>query len=356
MGGEDKENNITNPSVTHDLVQDGFDTSMARLLQDFSSAELLTNAPEMSEGTNSCSDSICETVIDPMKHLHLRRPAVTKRKNKACSLKKKTSSNSLNIAIAACKFQRPIVWPARLSGHSDRLNSQILRPSRLLTEKGAHAQEAEASTVSRLSAEKLSQSQNCGFVFGKASTVDYSSLSFSSLSEQAAKNIVEASNDEEESGCCLASGHDKGSGPGKPVFKRQSTSDAPPAKFARKYALDSKPGTSQAVYLDYRTPESSRFFDTYNSTHKKSASVSETRHAANVTLCNDQAAAAAPSSLETLTTLRVALTSCGQSVSQASYSQDTSLDETNANELASYLEDLLHIPRKMSVMAEMMYA
>lgn len=290
-----------------------------------------------------------------MKHLHLRRPVATKRK-KACS-PKKTSSNSLNIAIAACKFQRPIVWPARLSGHSDRLNSQILRPSRLLPEKGAHAQETEASTDSCLSAEKLSQSQNCGFIFGKASAVDYSSLSFSSLSEQAAKNIVEASNDKEEPGCCPAPGHRKESGQVKPVFKRQSSSDSPPAKFARKYALDSKPGTIQTVYLDYRTPESSRFFDTFNSTHKKSASACETRHAANVTLCNDQAAAAAaPSSLETLTTLRVALTSCGQSVSQASYSQDTSLDETNANELASYLEDILHIPRKMSVMAEMMYA
>ncbi|KAK3792295.1 hypothetical protein RRG08_007373 [Elysia crispata] len=32
------------------------------------------------------------------------------------------------------------------------------------------------------------------------------------------------------------------------------------------------------------------------------------------------------------------------------------MEDTNVNELASYLEDLLHIPRKMSTMAEMMYA
>ncbi|CAG5123953.1 unnamed protein product [Candidula unifasciata] len=334
MGGEDKENHIASPSITQDLVRDGFDTSMSRLLQDFTSAELLVNTPEMSKETNSCSDSVCETVINPMKHLHLRRPAVTKRKkSSACSLKKKTSPNSLNIAIAACKFQRPIVWPARLSGQSDRLNSQILRPSRLLTKaEAATAQEIQTPTDPRPSAEKVSQRQNCSFVFGKASVVDYSSLSFSSLCEQATKNIAEASKDVEDLNCGPAPSKDTGAGSVKPVCKRQSSTDAPPAKFARTYGAGNNPGTSQA----------------------KSPSTCESSRTSNVTLCNEPAAA--PSSLETLTTLRLALSSCGQAVSQASYSQDISLDEINANELASYLEDLLHIPRKMSVMAEMMYA
>uniref|UniRef100_A0A1E1XQ00 Oxidative stress-responsive serine-rich protein 1 n=1 Tax=Amblyomma sculptum TaxID=1581419 RepID=A0A1E1XQ00_AMBSC len=57
----------------------------------------------------------------------------------------------------------------------------------------------------------------------------------------------------------------------------------------------------------------------------------------------------APSCLTVSSTTKV------QTTPDLTCSQQARMDDTTVDELASYLENLVYIPRKMSVMAEMMY-
>uniref|UniRef100_A0A0B6Y963 Oxidative stress-responsive serine-rich protein 1 n=1 Tax=Arion vulgaris TaxID=1028688 RepID=A0A0B6Y963_9EUPU len=368
MGGEDKEKNVTKASGKRDHVQYGFDTSMSRLLQDFTSAELLSNTSEVSKGTNSYPDSDCETVATAMKHLHIRRPVITKqKKNRTWTLKKKHSINTLNLAVAACGNPRPIVWPARLSGQSEKCHSNILRPSRLPVEKKCIPDHETKPTINTSASdkEKLSQVQD-NITFGDASSADYSRLSFSSLCEQTTNNTKGGTTVQEKM-CNLTPSHEALVGPAKTLCKRHSTSSVPPAKIARTFVNDGESSSSEAEFLNYRNHGSTFSCDSSFDSTPKPPLVSDgiRRHTSNATLCTNHAATnvSSPSSLETLSTLRSALTSCGQSVTQSSLdsvnhssSMEARPEETNVNELASYFEDLVHIPRKMSTMAEMMYA
>lgn len=304
------------------------------------------------KGENSCPASGYENVVLSMKDLHLQRPVFTKPR-KVCPIKKRTSSNTLNIAVAASGFQRPIVWPARLANHTERISSHILRPSRFrLAKKDAVDRETKSTKATFLSKVALNSEtsegqQDC--VFGSVSRVDYSSLSFSRLNRQATQS-PEKSNVEGFGSCSTASHHETADD-ALTRYKHQSNVDAVSAKFAMAPMEDGETGTCQRVFSDYRSPGCAFSYRP----SELSGTVQSSRQEVKIP--------PAPSGLETLASLQSALAVPSQAVSQGfpesirrSGSQDVVQEEANVNELASYFEDLLHIPRKMSSMAEMMYA
>ncbi|XP_059155189.1 oxidative stress-responsive serine-rich protein 1-like [Physella acuta] len=303
-----------------------FDVAITKLLKDFTSAELLPQEAEPSSSDDN-KNSKFDHVISSMKCLHLRKPKLA-RYQRQCVVRKKGLSNTLNLAVAANSVQRPIVWPARLSSQDRKSSSAVLYPPRLDI---AGTKSALTCTHQTKLAEKslTKEPKSEQKIFGSCQS---SLLSFTSLSESRAEKCQEKG-DNSPAGACS-----------NLLTKRHTTGPLPPAKHARTSC--NRTDTSPQRFSGYRSSSSS-------TTTTSSQNFSGYRSSSPGTT-------AAPDGLESLSALSAQLTAIQSSQPDGAFSrscsQEMRMEETNVNELASYLEDFLHIPRKMSSMAEMMYA
>lgn len=357
MGGEEKDENSAKPLLKPGKGKGLFDVAISKLLKDFTSAELLSQTPENSSSiVNSSQDPKYDCVVSSLKCLHLRRP-IPARQRKMCVLKKKRLSNSLNLAVAANHFQKPIVWPAKLStSHCKKAQSHLLYPPRLDINKNLLPGSSSAIAAKASKSEHKLEEVTCEnerAIFG-SSYSKLSNLSFSNLCE---KTGLEQCSPEGLKQPKTPSTNESSSS----LAKRHSTGADPPAKFAKTVHCADKSRPVEYSFSDYRRthPRKSSFQHSFRAS---------TNLATPETACGSpglgQASAEPISpSLEDESSWNLPLSSNsiqslpleGSSINR-SCSLEMRMEETNVNELASYFEDLLHIPRKMSTMAEMMYA
>ncbi|CAL1544332.1 unnamed protein product [Lymnaea stagnalis] len=358
MGGEDKEENSAKPLLKPGKGKGVFDVAISKLLKDFTSAELLSQTPETSSSTiNPNQDTKYDCVVSSLKCLHLRRPIPAKQR-KMCVLKKKRLSNSLNLAVAASHFQKPIVWPAKLSGgHCKKTQSHLLYPPRLDINKnllpGSSSVIAPKGSKSESKPTNV-MCENEHAIFGCSSS-ELSMLSFSNLCE---KNDLEQSSVVDLKNLETSSTNDSSSSTSS-LAKRHSTGADPPAKFAKTVKGADKSGSVEYTFSDYRRtlPRKS----SVHHCHRSPTKFSSWKTAGQSSGGASAEPVTASSEVETSSNLPLLPHSIqntpleGSSINR-SCSLEMRMEETNVNELASYFEDLLHIPRKMSTMAEMMYA
>ncbi|XP_059139853.1 oxidative stress-responsive serine-rich protein 1-like [Physella acuta] len=322
-----------------------FDVAITKLLKDFTSAELLTQEAEPSSSDDN-KNSKFDHVISSMKCLHLRKPKLA-RYQRQCVVRKKGLSNTLNLAVAANSVQRPIVWPARLSSQDRKSSSAVLYPPRLdiAGTKSALTCTHQTKLAEKSLTNKEPKSEQK--IFGSCQS---SLLSFTSLSESRAEK-------------CQEKGDNSPAGASsKLLTKRHTTGPLPPAKHARTSC--NRTDTSPQRFSGYRssssssTATSSQNFSGYRSSSPGTTATSSQNFSGYRS--SSPGTTAAPDGLESLSALSAQLTAIQSSQPDGAFSrscsQEMRMEETNVNKLASYLEDFLHIPRKMSSMAEMMYA
>lgn len=350
--------------------KDVTDPVISELLKDFTSAELFpqTGNPHHSNIHETKSDCTCNDVILSLKNLHVRRPDFKKhRRSKKVSQLPRGSANLLNLAMAASNLQRPVLWPARLTCDCKKSSVSMLIPSKLKI----HKKSIPCSTKNKFStnSDNLKIGETCflcnsrndkGHLTNKQQPLQYSfghslnvsSPSFKSLCLQqnsgnlltTGANICKSKKEnlarsklDVFNSLKTTTNKQQHLFPGKQLFTNLPLE---PISFSDAFCssgdqTDNLPSTTSttgtAIYAKPSTQAS--FATTVPETSYSSASqithsfASTTQHSSS---------SAGP----------------GRSCSQ----EMRDVEDTNVNELASYLEDLLHIPRKMSKMAEMMYA
>ncbi|KAI8786611.1 protein hunchback [Biomphalaria glabrata] len=345
MCGEYGDETSSEPVLKPGEGKDVSDIAISRLLKDFNSAELLSQTPDNTpkgDATNPNQETKYEAVVSSLKCLHLRRPFLAKERKKI-TLKRKNLQNNLNLAVAASHYQKPIVWPAKLSSHCKKENSHLLNPPRLeipqdYLNKGSNPKcEVTAGEKNPINAT----------IFGSIASLDYSKFSFNSLSEQLPSGQESDIFKNKSGNVCSSSTSNESVS----TSKRHSSGSLPPSKIPKINTTgDNLPLFS--AYGEYRSLVSE-----------------ESEHLLPLTCITSLRAEAANSSpSQPSSSLLVSEASQSASSTSASVhsppnevsinrscSQEMRMEETNVNELASYFEDLLHIPRKMSIMAEMMY-
>jgi len=289
------------------------EADFSMLMVNFRSAKLSSPSPSsyaVNADESSTVPQCDEDLITPLQKFHLRSPAHVK--SAAHRRRKRTKeSNELNLSVAAGSIQRPMVWPARLRT-SACISKSLLHPAKL-------------SALPSLS--KASDSSISSTTIEKALNKKVIHM----LQKNTALNLSRLNESSE-----LPSGSSKLFGAGA------SNSNTPEESLTFnslvKKSSDKKTNSKQSVISPSRPsfPQSSScLFPQFIS------SSSNRNNSQNNDSCHNTCL---PSSSEDQPLVR----SCS--------SEMRLIEETNVNELASYLDDLLHIPRKMSSMAEMMYA
>ncbi|KAH9515294.1 hypothetical protein Btru_014091 [Bulinus truncatus] len=352
MGGELGEKSSSKPFLKPGRGKGVFDVAISKLLKDFTSAELLSQTsvspPEGSTSTNQ--DTSYETVVSSLKCLHLRRPVASKERKKL-SGKRRRLENSLNLAVAATHFQKPIVWPAKLSSHCRKDSSHLINPPRLefphtCTRKSTQSNELTFNAADKDFTANEENEKNV-VIFGSFTSTDFSKVSFSSLCEQ-----VKCEDKNKLSSCVSHSSKDGTT----TMSKRHSSGSVPPAKILKTTHTIGNSALSSHDFIKYRNVGKEDSECLCPHAHCASSSV-RASHSSERQLVRSHSPSAVheAASSDSSASAPVQGLQCEGSINR-SCSQEMRMEETNVNELASYFEDLLHIPRKMSTMAEMMYA
>lgn len=254
------------------------------------------------------------------------------------------------------------MWPGKLNNSTKRDNQCLIQPSRLSlgdnnkelqmsssfrnipsNHANTHANTSSLEEISRIALELKEKKMH---QFGTLSQSGSDHVSFANLSE----NQLCSEDPSLPSSPEFTTNNNSLVSPPS-VGKRPNTSSSPVAKHRRLYKNEIYSGSDIAQCLDYRSSYS--YHDDHLSTFSKELSSTPAKNESdklNSASClpNDQRFALSPSNHRE--------TFVGAGPSGASYCDEMGMDESNVNELASYLDDFLHIPKKMSIMAEMMYA
>jgi len=302
-----------------------FDTAFSSLMQDFESAKLsspppviLTDEKQTSTFSEGQGD---DDIIATLKHFHIQNPAESKyaRKKK----KRKRTSNELNLSVAAGFIQRPVVWPARLSAPSSvSVSKNFLHPARLSSVFSLS--QCSKGLCKKSSLEKTLDKKVIALL-KKNTALDLNSVPVheKQKKDQSLLTIF---------GDAACSADD--------VKQCSSFSSLNASTKAKKQKCDTP-------FSDFKNSAST--FTSFSSDNEGSGSSHsnmlfasfQSRNSSSDNIFYRPLSSAAPSDDITLA---------------RSCSHEVRLEETNVNELASYFDDLLHLPRPMSTMAEMMYA
>ncbi|RUS85928.1 hypothetical protein EGW08_006331 [Elysia chlorotica] len=381
MGGEDIDSgpNMSDPEsgsgkllLRHEDVSDAI---ISKLLKDFTSAELFPQSGDVN-GTKASAakdDRAWAEVIESLKHLHVKRPGFKKhRRAKKYSQARRGSPNLLNLAIAAGNLQKPILWPARLNCDCKKSSTTLLNPSKLKVygSKSTYSFRDVPSLQDKkpllgetccLCKDQYSNKEHLGskhqfpdVVFGHRSHV--SNLSFNSLCHEQSSSKTSSDGEtvspkQEGAFACgptslrVRPSNDRQQHhtfSGQQLFTNNPLNQLPPSDLLcssgspTHHLPRATNMCTPAIYAKPSTTTSSATAVPVASCASSSSSHRPLQHPASATSGQ----------------MTSSLTSMGRSCSQAV----RDMEDTNVNELASYLEDLLHIPKKMSTMAEMMYA
>ncbi|GFR91802.1 oxidative stress-responsive serine-rich protein 1 [Elysia marginata] len=379
MGGEDRDSGSrmskwgSGKPLRHEDVSDPV---ISKLLKDFTSAELFPQSGDVNQLKTNYAKTDCtwNEVIASLKHLHVRRPDFKKhRRAQKHSQRPRGSNNLLNLAIAAGNLQRPIVWPARLIGDCKKSTS-LLIPSKLKVyendsaccslsrsssrNKKVYVGEKSCVCNDKSKKEHVSSKQQLPQgLFGEVSNV--SSLSFDNLclqqkslkASKIGENVCNINKDivagcKDEIACTiLKTTSNKLQQQQQHLFSGQQLFTNTPLKpLPSPDLLCSSgapiqyfsPATNSGAPAIYAKPSTPTTLSTVVPGALYSSPSNRPYHLSPATSTQQSSSLAAP----------------GRSCSQ----EMRDMEDTNVNELASYFEDLVHIPRKMSTMAEMMYA
>ncbi|GFN94122.1 oxidative stress-responsive serine-rich protein 1 [Plakobranchus ocellatus] len=355
MGGEEKDSRSQSNGICKQPRRENVsDAVISKLLKDFTSAELFPQSTDQLQPKALINKSDCSwnEVITSFKHLHVRRPDQKRRRRARKHLQhSKKSAYLLNLAIAAGNFQRPIVWPSRLNCDCKKSSASLLNPSRLKVDVN-HARSLKGNSSKICNHTSLSYDSYCSCKgtsnrgeksneqhisstpFGHASSI--SDLTFSSLCRQKTFPKTEKEGLSESKASANIDEHPQSRYfAGKQLFTNSVLVPLSlPELPLTGTPLDSQMAGNTGAPAIYAKPSVSTSLTSF----VPCTSSSSTRlHFDSTSLPTQPASSSAGLGR-----------SCSQEVRE--------MEDTNVNELASYLEDLLHIPRKMSSMAEMMYA
>jgi len=314
-----------------------FDAAFSSLMVDFRSAKLSSPSPavvteEKSSGKVKRHE---DDLVTPLRNFHLQTPADSKYASSKHK-KKRRSSNELNLSVAAGFIHRPVVWPARLPApSSEALSKKLLHPARL---SALHS----LSKCSKDAAEKIyvenTLNKKVIAMLKKNTALDLSSASVRKhpKSDLSAQRVFGASacaaelNKQSTLGCTSFLSFSAN------TAKKQNgditANNNIQCQNSPSTTITSSSSDTQQQLLFSSSSRSNRLFANFQSSNPSSVDLSY--------LSSPAASAPAPE----------------DSTLARSCSHEMRLEEANVNELASYLDDLLHLPRPMSTMAEMMYA
>ena len=335
------------------------------------SAELFPQSSEIhhTKASDVKDDDTWNEVVVSFKHLHVRRPGFKKhRRAKKHHEKGKGLANLLNLAIAAGNLQKPIVWPARLNCDCKRLNASLLNPSKLRVSSDSAAgmlknlPESQSKSLALggtccLCKDKYSKEyatikrqQLPNALFGHNSNV--SCLTFNSLCHEQisaerknACQIKQAGAAGLKDNIVCTSSNSSSDRQQRQMFSGQQLFTNNPLKpLSSSELLCSSPVPTQ--YMSAASPGPPAIY-------AKPSTITSLTTAVPSGLNSASSTRPLTHSLPSVSSHHTgSAAGVGRSCSQ----EVRDMEDTNVNELASYLEDLLHIPRKMSTMAEMMYA
>ena len=262
-------------------------------------------------------------IVSPLRNFHLQRPA--KKHSWSKTKQKCKKSRELNLSVAAGSIHRPVVWPARLRPEShNAISKHVLHPARLSSVSSLTKCSKKDSSIEAAFSKKIVN------MLRKNTALD---LDCNPSVQQLPKNDKGAQRVFGISDPVLL--------PGKETVSFLSLSACPSKK--------EKDGTHPDVETYNFSNGSHNFRSPSSQAYKPSNSTALPPGSQDKDFCSSNSTPA-PTSHQTSSMLGE------ESRIPHSCSHEMRLEETNVNELASYFDDLLHIPRKMSSMAEMMYA
>ncbi|XP_005104904.1 uncharacterized protein LOC101857738 [Aplysia californica] len=344
MGNRSKEMASGMPTEKHQ--EPVFDAAFSRLMDNFSSTRLFSPSAVAVSGVKPSAERLGEDdIVSPLKHLHLRQPINSKRTPRKLRRKGKTF-NDLNLSVAAGFVHRPVVWPARLKSSAASTASKILRPARLSV-LDSSLSGCNKETVEKTDVEKVLNKDVL------AALQENTALDLKDVSSVQGK--LSGRLPKSEKGAVRVFGITEGACASKNQAQTfLSLSEHCPSKESGKGQKSALACHSSDGFLKFRS--TSQHFPVcspspvergFSQSDNPAPGGSQTQDGVHIRGLNS-----APSQLQS------AASSSGTegALVTRSCSHEMRLEETNVNELASYFEDLLHIPRKMSTMAEMMYA
>lgn len=301
------------------------DAAFLKLMDNFSSTKLFPRPVIKSPEEKTNAENLCEEdIITPLKNFHLRRPFNSRR---ALKKQKKAgkATNDLNLAVAAGFIHKPVVWPARLKSTSKNSNSKILQPARF-----------SVINLSNDCAEPVEKVLNKKVIktLQRNTSLDLKKVLSVTKSDNRTQRVFGITE-----GSCV----DETSLPTFLSLREESSDTSKNENNAPTYS-------DSACFLRFRSP--SQHFNPCSPTAQGNLQFNNNNSPVRSKPVENQSLVASVSPSQSA----LSTSSPDGARMSRTCSHEMRLEETNVNELASYFEDLLHIPRKMSTMAEMMYA